>query len=268
MDPNATLDMIRFLRGAVFAGTADIDDIRALAEACVDLDDWIRKGGFLPDAWTNSPAHEASASYVQTKKEEKPAPSPDETWTCPVHGEYVVRYRTMCGAPYCIDCYMAENPFDFDADGQPLPEDERQYPFTRETLEGYAIRVHDEWKPFGQAARIAWRDFEDAAPTRITQAECHALSEVSDKMARHAVTTAAVAVRILPDALKTLLLDARQALDAYLEAEANEVWSCDLFNEWQRAKDRVLHGDTDWLAAYPWLVHAPGIHYPTPDNET
>ena len=64
MDPNATLDLIRTLRGAVFAGTADTDDITALAEACENLDTWLSRGGFLPDDWASPRPPAPPAPYI------------------------------------------------------------------------------------------------------------------------------------------------------------------------------------------------------------
>lgn len=54
MDPNATLHMIRTLCSRI-DDTLD-NDVRSvlageLAECITDLDEWLERGGFLPDAW-------------------------------------------------------------------------------------------------------------------------------------------------------------------------------------------------------------------------
>jgi hypothetical protein len=56
MDPNETLAQIRNYRWRVesYAGT-EFEELRELAEGLAErvgaLDNWIRNGGFLPDAW-------------------------------------------------------------------------------------------------------------------------------------------------------------------------------------------------------------------------
>jgi hypothetical protein len=61
MDPNATLADIRHtaksIQDALDApGTPDAYNMRVFAETlavlATDLDGWLSKGGFLPDAWT------------------------------------------------------------------------------------------------------------------------------------------------------------------------------------------------------------------------
>lgn len=55
MDPNAALERIRDLVGAVERhGRAD--DGRELAEVVRGLDEWITKGGFLPAEWAPGPS--------------------------------------------------------------------------------------------------------------------------------------------------------------------------------------------------------------------
>lgn len=56
MDPNATLyrmlDRARAIIAAIDEGSENVaDDANELAEAVENLDEWIRRGGFLPDAW-------------------------------------------------------------------------------------------------------------------------------------------------------------------------------------------------------------------------
>lgn len=46
MDPNETLAEMRRL-----AASADPDDMDRLSQLVEALDDWLRKGGFLPRAW-------------------------------------------------------------------------------------------------------------------------------------------------------------------------------------------------------------------------
>ena len=52
MDPNATLQQIRSLVTIYFnGGKWPEPDATDLAQAIRDLDEWLSKGGFLPDAW-------------------------------------------------------------------------------------------------------------------------------------------------------------------------------------------------------------------------
>jgi len=50
MDPNVTLTAIRLLIERVGSRAADADAVR-LATRVSELDDWLSKGGALPDAW-------------------------------------------------------------------------------------------------------------------------------------------------------------------------------------------------------------------------
>jgi hypothetical protein len=52
MDPNATLDRIRDLQGQAQASQRPLLLLMELSEAVQDLDEWLSKGGFLPDTWT------------------------------------------------------------------------------------------------------------------------------------------------------------------------------------------------------------------------
>ena len=57
MDPNATLEHLRDLTNSVFyRAPTGTEDVRALelAEAFDDLDNWLSRGGFQPDAWDGS----------------------------------------------------------------------------------------------------------------------------------------------------------------------------------------------------------------------
>ena len=56
MDPNATLRELRELLGGDHSGsldpeTASMDDLCRMEELWQALDQWIGRGGFLPDAW-------------------------------------------------------------------------------------------------------------------------------------------------------------------------------------------------------------------------
>ncbi|OMC55387.1 hypothetical protein A5747_13420 [Mycobacterium sp. IS-836] len=51
MDPNATLEMIREQLKAFYAERDAEFDAIALADMVAALDDWLSRGGFLPDAW-------------------------------------------------------------------------------------------------------------------------------------------------------------------------------------------------------------------------
>jgi hypothetical protein len=59
MDPNALLARIRILQTLVESGpqdpTALLENANELAEAVQDMDTWLSRGGFLPEAWTASP---------------------------------------------------------------------------------------------------------------------------------------------------------------------------------------------------------------------
>jgi len=53
MDPNATLKEARAYANLIFEGTDDCNAAN-LAELFKALDEWIMKGGFLPDAWAKA----------------------------------------------------------------------------------------------------------------------------------------------------------------------------------------------------------------------
>jgi hypothetical protein len=64
MDPDAALNIMidraeAILASADAGGEVDDDDALELAEATLALTDWIRKGGFLPSAWTDGRAPSA-----------------------------------------------------------------------------------------------------------------------------------------------------------------------------------------------------------------
>jgi hypothetical protein len=57
MDPNLTLRALRALAAKVLydwenGNRVDRDAVRALAERFEYLDEWISRGGFLPEPWT------------------------------------------------------------------------------------------------------------------------------------------------------------------------------------------------------------------------
>lgn len=54
MDPNATLEEMRaFVKKVLYSvDSAATDDETRMAELFESLDEWITKGGFLPNAWT------------------------------------------------------------------------------------------------------------------------------------------------------------------------------------------------------------------------
>jgi len=65
MDPNANLREQRLIVAAVRyrrehpgerqdAARANIEDLARLCQLCDGLDDWLMKGGYLPDAWGQS----------------------------------------------------------------------------------------------------------------------------------------------------------------------------------------------------------------------
>jgi hypothetical protein len=55
MDPQATLDLIRELVKEISKNEDDqTDEAVELAEAVDDLDNWLMKGGFLPEDWENA----------------------------------------------------------------------------------------------------------------------------------------------------------------------------------------------------------------------
>lgn len=60
MDPNANLNESLALANAIIDGNDYVDagEAERLAELVVALDDWIRKGGFLPDDWRSGQARQ------------------------------------------------------------------------------------------------------------------------------------------------------------------------------------------------------------------
>ncbi len=51
MDPNANLAEQRRIRNAIRIGQYTRNDVDRLAELIEALDEWISRGGFLPEAW-------------------------------------------------------------------------------------------------------------------------------------------------------------------------------------------------------------------------
>jgi hypothetical protein len=51
MDPNETLKRMLELAVRRINGDADANDAQALAQAVLDLDGWLRSGGFPPTDW-------------------------------------------------------------------------------------------------------------------------------------------------------------------------------------------------------------------------
>jgi hypothetical protein len=55
VDPNTTLDRIRVLQTVIHGASSPTDDIlnyaTELADLTENLDEWLCRGGFLPDAW-------------------------------------------------------------------------------------------------------------------------------------------------------------------------------------------------------------------------
>lgn len=52
MDPNATLQLIRETVAQIEAGDPDLADLaRELSEHVANLDEWLGRGGFLPNDW-------------------------------------------------------------------------------------------------------------------------------------------------------------------------------------------------------------------------
>jgi hypothetical protein len=52
MDPNANLEQQRFIAARlVEAENPDPADVQRLAELVLALDEWIKRGGFLPKDW-------------------------------------------------------------------------------------------------------------------------------------------------------------------------------------------------------------------------
>jgi hypothetical protein len=52
MDPNALLERLREIAAASWS--ADHDALIEFVEGFQNLDEWIRRGGFLPSAWERS----------------------------------------------------------------------------------------------------------------------------------------------------------------------------------------------------------------------
>lgn len=51
MDPNANLKEQRRIVTRIINGTASASDVERLADLVEALDNWISRGGFLPDSW-------------------------------------------------------------------------------------------------------------------------------------------------------------------------------------------------------------------------
>jgi len=68
MDPNATLDSIRELFARADTETFDLADGQTLADLVGALDDWLTKGGFLPDAWERGGASRLTFEIPATSK--------------------------------------------------------------------------------------------------------------------------------------------------------------------------------------------------------
>jgi len=51
MDPNETLKVLREMVARVFADDNADDNATELAETFDNLDNWITRGGFLPEGW-------------------------------------------------------------------------------------------------------------------------------------------------------------------------------------------------------------------------
>jgi len=52
MDPNAALKEIREI--LVYSSTTDMSDLQRAAEVFEALDNWLCRGGFLPDDWKDA----------------------------------------------------------------------------------------------------------------------------------------------------------------------------------------------------------------------
>jgi hypothetical protein len=50
-DPNANLAELRSLAPMILSGSFEAHDAERMAELIEALDEWLTKGGFLPDAW-------------------------------------------------------------------------------------------------------------------------------------------------------------------------------------------------------------------------
>jgi len=55
MDPDKALKTIRHITAKIRLRSARMNDVDRLEEAVTALDEWISKGGFLPEAWRKSP---------------------------------------------------------------------------------------------------------------------------------------------------------------------------------------------------------------------
>lgn len=66
MDPDEALQVIRRLCAAFDAGSANAADGEDLAQHVAVLDEWLSKGGFLPEGWM---AHRVSAAVVEGVRE-------------------------------------------------------------------------------------------------------------------------------------------------------------------------------------------------------
>lgn len=52
MDPNATYAKMYCVAREILKNSTASEDAAELAELVLTLNDWIMRGGFLPDAWT------------------------------------------------------------------------------------------------------------------------------------------------------------------------------------------------------------------------
>ena len=65
MDPNATLERIRTLVAAMLDRSDTSDETDELVQAIDNLDTWISRGGFLPEAWQATLVRAIGASIVK-----------------------------------------------------------------------------------------------------------------------------------------------------------------------------------------------------------
>lgn len=75
MDPNANLkrqlEIARLLTGEDTTHDAVEDDVKELGELVCALDEWIRKGGFLPEAWQSAKRRNLVAKLLRRAREEE-----------------------------------------------------------------------------------------------------------------------------------------------------------------------------------------------------
>lgn len=62
MDPNATLELATLLANQIVNGEAEEGDAEDLAELVLSLDDWLKRGGFLPSDWKHLQAQRESSN--------------------------------------------------------------------------------------------------------------------------------------------------------------------------------------------------------------